>query len=87
MYEDSSEPDRQELIFLPAAARQSEMTLENVPEGELDAFLDVYCKMGGQYKGKSGKLIVNGQNIHCPVKLLKTNVYPGFPTDLQSQVM
>ena len=43
--------------------------------------------MGGQYKGKSGKLIVNGQNIHCPVKLLKTDVYPGFPTDLQSQVM
>ncbi len=70
-----------------AAATRSEITLENVPEGELDAFLDVYCKMGGQYKGKSGKLIVNGQNIHCPVKLLKTDVYPGFPTDLQSQVM
>ena len=70
-----------------AAATRSEITLENVPEGELDAFLDVYCKMGGQYQGNSGKLIVNGQNIHCPIKLLETAVYPGFPTDLQSQVM
>ena len=70
-----------------AAITRSQIILENPPEGELKAFLEVYRKMGGQYKGKSGKLIVNGQNIHCPVKLLKTDVYPGFPTDLQSQVM
>ena len=70
-----------------AAITRGRLVLENPPEGELDAFLEVYRKMGGQYKGKSGKLIVNGQNIHCPVKLLKTDVYPGFPTDLQSQVM
>lgn len=70
-----------------AAATRSRLTLENVPEGELKAFLDVYCKMGGQYKGNSGKLIVNGQNIHSPIRLLETEVYPGFPTDLQSQIM
>ena len=70
-----------------AAATRGHIVIENAPEGELDAFLQVYRKMGGQYEWKSGKLIVNGQNIHCPVKLLKTDVYPGFPTDLQSQVM
>ena len=70
-----------------AAATRSEITLENVPEGELDAFLDVYCKMGGQYKGNSGKLLVNGKNVQSPVKLLETGVYPGFPTDLQSPIM
>ena len=41
--------------------------------------------MGGQYKGNSGKLLVNGKNVQSPVKLLC--VYPGFPTDLQSPVM
>ena len=43
--------------------------------------------MGGQYKGNSGKLLVNGKNVQSPVKLLETGVYPGFPTDLQSPVM
>ena len=43
--------------------------------------------MGGQYKGNSGKLLVNGKNVQSPVKLLETSVYPGFPTDLQSPVM
>ena len=40
--------------------------------------------MGGQYKGNSGKLLVNGKNVQSPVKLLETGVYPGFPTDMQS---
>lgn len=70
-----------------AGITRSEITLENVEEEELGAFLEVYGKMGGQYKGNSGKLIVNGKGIHRPVQYLETGVYPGFPTDLQSQMM
>ena len=70
-----------------AAITRSEITLANWPEGELDSFLEVYRKMGGQYKGNSGKLIVNGKNVHSPVELIETGAYPGFPTDLQSQIM
>ena len=70
-----------------AAVTRSQIVLENPPEGELKAFLEVYRKMGGQYKGNSGKLLVNGKNVQSPVKLLETGVYPGFPTDLQSPVM
>lgn len=70
-----------------AAITRGRMILENPPEGELDAFLEVYGKMGGQYEGKSGKLIVNGKGIRYPVPFLKTEVYPGFPTDLQSPMM
>ena len=70
-----------------AAAARSRITLENVPVGELESFLEVYRKMGGQYKGKSGKLIVNGKNAGFPLELLETDVYPGFPTDLQSPAM
>ena len=70
-----------------AAATRSQITLENVPEGELESFLEVYRKMGGQYKGNSGKLLVNGKNVQSPVELVETGVYPGFPTDLQSPLM
>ena len=66
---------------------RSQIVLENPPEGELKAFLEVYRKMGGQYKGNSGKLLVNGEHVQKPVELLETAVYPGFPTDLQSPVM
>lgn len=34
-----------------------------------------------------GKLIVNGKNTGFPLELLETEVYPGFPTDLQSPAM
>ena len=70
-----------------AAITRSQIILENPPEGELKAFLEVYRKMGGQYKGNSGKLLVNGKNVHNPIEFLETGAYPGFPTDLQSPLM
>lgn len=73
--------------YICAAAAAEEICIENPPVAELGAFLEVYRKMGGQYDVKSGKLKVNGKNICSPVPLLQTEVYPGFPTDLQSPVM
>lgn len=70
-----------------AAATRGKIVIENPPEGELDAFLEVYRKIGGQYEGKSGKLVADGSGVGFPVPFLKTEVYPGFPTDLQSPVM
>ncbi|MBU5480428.1 UDP-N-acetylglucosamine 1-carboxyvinyltransferase [Blautia sp. MSJ-19] len=70
-----------------AAATRGKVTIPNAPEGELDAFLEVYRKMGGQYEWKSGKLIANGMGIRFPVEYLETAVYPGFPTDLQSPLL
>lgn len=70
-----------------AAATKSEITLKRVPVGELDAFLKVYQKMGGQYKGKSGTLVVNGKRALRSVELVRTGTYPDFPTDLQAPLM
>lgn len=70
-----------------AAATKSEITLHRVPVEELDAFLKVYQKMGGQYKGKSGTLVVNGKRALRSVDLVKTGTYPDFPTDLQAPLM
>ena len=41
----------------------------------------------GQCHQVGGKLIVNGKNAGFPLELLETDVYPGFPTDLQSPAM
>lgn len=70
-----------------AAASRGDITIDNAPEGELDAFLEVYRKMGGQYDWNSGKLVANGTGIRFSVPFLETEAYPGFPTDLQSPLL
>lgn len=69
--------------FCAAAITRGTIEMENVPVEEMGIFLEVYRKMGGQYKGKSGKLIVDGSKVGYPVSV-ETDIYPGFPTDLQS---
>ena len=73
--------------LMAAAATRGEIILENPPLKEMDGILEVYRKMGGQCHRVGGKLIVNGKNTGCPLALLETEVYPGFPTDLQSPAM
>lgn len=70
-----------------AAATRGHIVIENAPEGELDTFLQVYRKMGGQYEWNSGKLVADSRRVRFPVPLTETAVYPGFPTDLQSPLM
>ena len=70
-----------------AAATRGKITIENPPGGEMEAFLEVYRKMGGQYEWNSGKLVANATEIKFPVKDVETEAYPGFPTDLQSPLM
>ncbi len=70
-----------------AAATRGKITIENPPEGEMEAFLEVYRKMGGQYEWNSGKLVANATEVAYPVTDVETEAYPGFPTDLQSPLM
>ena len=49
--------------------------------------LDAYEKIGGQYRYNSGKLTLQSFWADNPMALLETQVYPGFPTDLQSVFM
>ena len=69
------------------AATRGTITIENAPEGELDAFLEVYRKMGGQYDWNSGKLVADGSGVRFSVPFTETEAYPGFPTDLQSPLL
>jgi UDP-N-acetylglucosamine 1-carboxyvinyltransferase len=69
------------------AITRGRLVLENCPFGELEAFLQVYGKMGGQFQHNSGTLIADSRGLYSPVPYLETAVYPGFPTDLQSPLL
>ncbi len=69
------------------ASTRGNIVIENPPIEELDAFLEVYRKIGGQYKLKSGKLIADAGRVAYPLDYVETEEYPGFPTDLQSPLM
>lgn len=66
-----------------AAATRGRIEIQNPPQGELTAFLEVYRKMGGQYEWNSGKLVADGSRVRFPVSMTETAAYPGFPTDLR----
>ena len=72
---------------MAAAATRGEIILENPPLDEMDAILEVYRKIGGQYQVNGGTLEVNGKNAVRPAVLVETEIYPGFPTDLQAPLM
>lgn len=61
--------------------------IENPPIVEMDALLKTYLKMGGQYEVNGGKLTLCGNRELHPLSYLETEVYPGFPTDMQSPLM
>lgn len=54
------------------------------PVKEMKALLMAYEKIGGQYVYNSGKLFLCSQKASRPIHWLETQIYPGFPTDLQS---
>ena len=70
-----------------AAAARSKIILHDVPVEELQSFMEVYRKIGGQYQVNGGTLEVNGKNAVRPAVLVETEIYPGFPTDLQAPLM
>lgn len=61
--------------------------LHNAPVGEMGALLWAYKKIGGQYTCSGGKLTLCSFGADRPISHLKTRVYPGFPTDMQSVFM
>ncbi len=70
-----------------SAVTRGRGVLRKAPVSEMGALLHVYKKMGGQYTFNSGKLSLCSCGVKYPVRGLRTQVYPGFPTDLQSVLL
>lgn len=70
--------------LLLAAAVRGKFVLREVPKEEIGAVLQVYEKMGGQYRLNGDTLTADARLVGSGIGYIETESYPGFPTDLQS---
>lgn len=72
-----------------ALAAGGKVTLENVPIGQLDSICDTIRGMGAVIDSDGSSLTVNACDRDRIVNLpyIETDVYPDFPTDLQSPLL
>ncbi len=81
-------PDRIEAGTFMCAAMitGSEITIKNAPLDAMDAIIDKFVEIGGDFERVDGGIVVKGADRIKPA-MIKTAVYPGFPTDMQAQFM
>ncbi len=69
-----------------ALITSSEIQIKGAPLKAMDAIIDKFIEVGGEFiQSKDGIVVKNNGNIRPTV--IKTAVYPGFPTDMQAQFM
>lgn len=73
--------------LMASASTRGKIVLKGAPLEEMTSILAAYEKMGGQYEASGGKLIADSEGVCHPLSYIETDVYPGLPTDLQSQLM
>ena len=73
-------------LLLAALVTKGKVRLYNVEEDHLLSFLDVIRRFGGvfRYEKEEKVLFVDGEISSLCAMSVKTNIYPGFPTDLQA---
>ncbi len=64
----------------------SEITIKNPPLDAMDAIIDKFLEIGGELERVDDGILVRGCERIKPT-MIKTAVYPGFPTDMQAQFM
>jgi UDP-N-acetylglucosamine 1-carboxyvinyltransferase len=81
-------PDRIETgtFVIAAAITRGTVTIKNCFPGHLDAVLAKVTEAGAMIKTADSTIQVTGQRTIKPVNV-KTLEYPGFPTDMQAQIM
>lgn len=73
--------------LLAAAATKGAVFLKEAPVAHMQSLLSVLKSMGASFTVEKDSIFMNGENADKPVPFLETEVYPGFPTDLQSPLM
>jgi len=81
-------PDRIEAgsLMTAAAITGGDVTIQNAPVEQLDAVIAKLREVGAEIVTQNGRLRVTRRGALAPVEL-RTLPYPGFPTDLQAQMM
>lgn len=73
--------------LMAAAACQGEVMLTEAPFVYMKSTLQVLKQMGCNVRKDGNRLILCSHQIPHPIPYIKTEPYPGFPTDVQSQLM
>jgi UDP-N-acetylglucosamine 1-carboxyvinyltransferase len=81
-------PDRIETgtFVIAAAITNGSVLIRNCVPDHLDAVLAKVAEAGAKIKTDDGTIRITGQRTIKPVNV-KTLEYPGFPTDMQAQIM
>jgi UDP-N-acetylglucosamine 1-carboxyvinyltransferase len=81
-------PDRIEAgsVMAAAAITGGDVAIENAPVEQLDAVIVKLREAGAEVSAQDGRLRVRRTGPLRPIEL-RTLPYPGFPTDLQAQMM
>ncbi len=82
-------PDRivASTLMCAAMATNSEIELLNVRSTHMGAVVSVLRESGAKIEFFKDKMYIRAPQKILPVDIIKTQVYPGFPTDSQSVVM
>lgn len=73
--------------LLAAVATRGKILLKKAPVDHIKEFLQVIEQLGAKTFLLGDGVWINAQDATKPIEYLVTNPYPGFPTDLQSQMM
>ena len=81
-------PDRIEVctFIIAAAITKSHLIIKNINSNHIISFLNIMKKMGLKFKIYEKKIEVFESGKLKPISL-KTEAYPGFPTDMQAQIV
>ena len=81
-------PDRIEVctFIIAAAITQSHLSINKINYNHISSFLNIMNKMGLKFKIEKNKIEVFKSGLLNPISL-KTSAYPGFPTDMQAQIV
>lgn len=69
------------------AAAGGDVILRNAPVNHIDSVIRVLKKVGCEIKTGDDAVRIRCDRRPLPIEVLKTQPYPGFPTDMQSQLM
>lgn len=73
--------------LLAGAMTRGLVVLNHAPCDYLSSVFEVLGEMGADLAVAKDWVCLNGENAYRPVRYVKTEVYPGFPTDMQSMFM
>lgn len=69
------------------AATKGEAVLINAPSRHLDSTIRILRRTGCNIEATQDLIKISNKQRPLPIEVLQTQPYPGFPTDMQSQLM